>query len=418
MPQVGDGQLPERTVVAGQRDPAVQDARRPVRARDALQLDPSPGRRRGLADLVQELLRPPPQGDELDPQPVQLVELGIGRQLRVEDQLLGQAAGPLLPEFDEAEDLVVLLVLAQARRWRSRRLGCRRPGPKMPASPSAVGSAWRRSASRPARPRRERGSCGSRGRTMSPSCRPEPADRVEPAAHQLRVAGRRDAATVLGEERSLGDDVQAGEEGQPLVEDGAHDVAVAGVAEELQRQQRPDGTAGRDHLRAGETDCGQQLVEIGRDQHRARTGTGRRSWCGRTRGVRSSWRTSATSATAGRGRSGRSSSGRRGSLAKPSSLRIAATAAGLSDSPSRARARLMSWTERFCLRSATTCSRSAFAFRQDGPLGPWGRRSLAWADCGTDGPGPGSSRGVPETSSRLSRGETSTKNARRASYCR
>ena len=78
----------------------------------------------------------------------------------------------------------------------------------------------------------------------------------------------------------------------------------------------------------------------------------------RARGARSSWRTSATSAVTGRGWSGRSSSRRRGSLAKPSSLRIAATAAGLSDSPSRAKARLMSWTERFCFRRVTTCSRS------------------------------------------------------------
>ena len=51
--------------------------------------------------------------DELDSHPVQLVQVGIGRQLGVEDEFLGQMAGPLLPELDEAEDLIVLLVLAQ-----------------------------------------------------------------------------------------------------------------------------------------------------------------------------------------------------------------------------------------------------------------------------------------------------------------
>jgi len=61
-----------------------------------------------------------------------------------------------------------------------------------------------------------------------------------------------------------------------------------------------------------------------------------------------------------RGWSGRSSSPRRGSLANPSSSRIAATAAGLSDSSSRRGARLMSWTERFCFRSATTCFPQSF----------------------------------------------------------
>jgi hypothetical protein len=80
----------------------------------------------------------------------------------------------------------------------------------------------------------------------------EPADGVEPAAHQLGIARRIDPAAILGEERSLGDDVQSGEEGQPLIQDGAHDMAVACRPEELQRQERAQGAAGRDHLRSGE----------------------------------------------------------------------------------------------------------------------------------------------------------------------
>ena len=92
---------------------SVQDARGLVRPRGALQFDPPPGRRRCPGDRVEELRDPSPQRDELDPHPVQLVEVGVGRQLGVEDQFLGQPAGPLLPELDEAEDLVVLLVLAQ-----------------------------------------------------------------------------------------------------------------------------------------------------------------------------------------------------------------------------------------------------------------------------------------------------------------
>ena len=42
-----------------------------------------------------------------------MLEVGVGRQLGVEDQFLGEMAGALLPELDEAEDLVILLVLAQ-----------------------------------------------------------------------------------------------------------------------------------------------------------------------------------------------------------------------------------------------------------------------------------------------------------------
>ena len=152
---------------------------------------------------------------------------------------------------------------------------------------------------------------------------------------------------------------------------------VARIAEELQA---PAATAW--HNRPGPCPSRGSRSAPGarpgrRRPGRAGTGTGRRTWCGEWRGARSSWRTSATSATTGRGRSGRSSSRRRGSLAKPSSLRIAATAAGLSDSPSRAKARLMSWTERFCLRRATTCCRSRFCLPGGRPWRAGGDEEIA-----------------------------------------
>ena len=96
-----------------------------------------------------------------------------------------------------------------------------------------------------------------------PPSQPQPTDRIEPVAHQPGVATRRHAATVLGEERALGDRVESGEEGQPFVEDIAHDVTVARVAEELQGQQRPQGTAGRDHVRSGEAAARQDRVDVG-----------------------------------------------------------------------------------------------------------------------------------------------------------
>ena len=224
-----------------------------------------------------------------------------------------------------------------------------------------------------------------------PPLQAQAADRIEPAAHQLRVAGRVDAATVFGEERSLGDHVQPGEEGQPLVEDRAHDVAVACVAEELQGQQRPHGTAGRDHLRSGEAAACQDRVQVGGDQvgqeeeQAAELGVERAAGPSRVDGRRRH------RPRQDAGRSGRSSSPRRGSLAKPSSLKIAATAAGLSDSPSRAKARLMSWTERFCLRRATTCSPQPFLLAGRPALGRGERRIRARAGCGTGGRGRGSS---------------------------
>jgi len=86
--------------------------------------------------------------------------------------------------------------------------------------------------------------------------------------HELRGAGRRDAAAVLGEQSSLGNGIQASEEGEPLVEDRGHDMAVTGVAIELEAQQGPHGARGWDHLGPGQADPPDQLAEAERHEHR------------------------------------------------------------------------------------------------------------------------------------------------------
>jgi len=91
---------------------------------------------------------------------------------------------------------------------------------------------------------------------------------IEPVTHQFRVADRVDPATVFSQERSLGDDVQAGEEGQPLVQDHAHDMSMARRPEQLQGQERSHGRARRDHLRSGEPRFLEDAIEGNRSQHR------------------------------------------------------------------------------------------------------------------------------------------------------
>ena len=182
-------------------------------------------------------------------------------------ELLGEAAGPSLPEIDEADDLVLLLVLSQlpvgvAEDARFRVLGqeCQY---SLLASASLGDVVLL-----------DQGVLAVEGDGVEveverrPPLEAQAIDHVEPVAHQGWIAGRIDPATVFGAEGSLGDDVEAGEEGQPFVEDGTHDMAVAGAAEELQRQQRSQGAAGRDHLRAGEAATSQDRVQIGRDQIR------------------------------------------------------------------------------------------------------------------------------------------------------
>ena len=52
--------------------------------------------------------------DELNPQPVEFVEVGVGRQLGIENQFFFRVSPrPFLPEPDEAEALIILLILTQ-----------------------------------------------------------------------------------------------------------------------------------------------------------------------------------------------------------------------------------------------------------------------------------------------------------------
>ena len=47
---------------------------------------------------------------------IQLVEIRVGRQLGIKHQLLRQPTGSLLPKFDESQDFIILLFLAQIVR--------------------------------------------------------------------------------------------------------------------------------------------------------------------------------------------------------------------------------------------------------------------------------------------------------------
>ena len=73
---------------------------------------------------------------------------------------------------------------------------------------------------------------------------------VKPMPHEPRITGRGDAATVLREKRTLGNDVQPGEQCQPFVEHRAHHVRMPLGAEEFQGQQAPHRVGRGNHPRA------------------------------------------------------------------------------------------------------------------------------------------------------------------------
>ena len=265
--QVGDDHLTHRTVVIGQRDPPIENPRSRVLARDPLQLDLSPCRLRHLVDLPHQPRGAPAQRDELNTQPVELVELGVGRQLGIENQFFRVPPGTLLPEPNEAEDLIILLILTQFAVGvaKDARLGVlRQERQNALLSPTPLGHVMLLNQSILAME-----GDGVKIQVEGTTTRQtEPSHGVEPPAHQLGIAGRVDPATVLGQERPLGDDVQASKERQPLVQDYAHDMAVTRRPEELQCQQRAESGARWDHLRSREPRLTEHAIEGDRGEHR------------------------------------------------------------------------------------------------------------------------------------------------------
>src|SRR5438105_2592026 len=65
MSQVCRHQLTQRTLIVGECDPLVEDARRAVRPRDVLQFDPPPSRGRLRRDLLQQRGRSSAERDNL-----------------------------------------------------------------------------------------------------------------------------------------------------------------------------------------------------------------------------------------------------------------------------------------------------------------------------------------------------------------
>ena len=50
----------------------------------------------------------------MDPQAIELAELGVGRQLGIENQLLRISPRPVFPEPGETKDLVILVALGSS----------------------------------------------------------------------------------------------------------------------------------------------------------------------------------------------------------------------------------------------------------------------------------------------------------------
>ena len=113
MTQVGDAQLADGTNISGKGDFAVQDAWGTIGAQDIFEFNAPPGGYRFALNLPQEFTGAAPEGDESDPQLVEQIEIGIGGQLGIKDEVFGKRACALLPKGYELEDFIGLLAFAQ-----------------------------------------------------------------------------------------------------------------------------------------------------------------------------------------------------------------------------------------------------------------------------------------------------------------
>ncbi len=198
------------------------------------------------------------QGEEDDAAGLEPGQVGVGGEPGVEHQFGGLAAGALLPGIDEAQDLVVVGDLGGTRAGpgKGARLGV--------AGQEAEDSLLAAGALRDVVFFDEgvvavvgdgvevevEGAAGAEGAV-------EGAEGVVPALGEgIEQAGIA-AAGVLGEGGALGAGVEAGEQGDALVEHGGHDAGGPADAPELEGEQ---GAAGGDQLGAGQ--AGGEAVEI------------------------------------------------------------------------------------------------------------------------------------------------------------
>ena len=108
--EIGDEELAVGALVRTRL--LLEDAWLAVFAVGHVEGDGAPGRWRQVLDLGEEAGRAPAQGDEGDAGGIEPVEPLVGGELGIEDEVLRQLAVPAPPEFDEAEDFLGLLALA------------------------------------------------------------------------------------------------------------------------------------------------------------------------------------------------------------------------------------------------------------------------------------------------------------------
>lgn len=265
MAEVFDRKLADLAGVVGKGDFPVEDPGGAIRTGHSLQFNAPPGRDGLVSDLSEQFCGSPSQCHESNPHLVEAIEVGIGRELGIEDQLGRQLPRALFPELDEAQNLIVLIGLSNlsigvAEDPAGGILG--EEGQHTFLSSASLGDIVFFDES----------VLAMKGNGMEveieglPPLHAQFANGLEPKLHEYRIGCRIDAAAVFREKGSLGDLVETCKESQSFIEDISHDMGVAGSSKELKGQQRSDCMRGRDHFGAGEAGLLQDTVNRDRGQ--------------------------------------------------------------------------------------------------------------------------------------------------------
>ena len=258
--EVEDGDLADGAGEAGQVDGLIERARVAVAAADVGQPQALPVRVGRGSDGGQDLLGAAAKSEEADAELVELGEVGVGGEGAVEDEFARVVAGLILPSGGEAQDLVVLVLLADGGVGvaEDARVGVAgEEGEDALLAAAALGEVVFL----------DQGVVAVIGNGVEVEVEGvatgqfQVVDGVEPEAGELGVGAGVDAAGVCGEGGALGDSVQAAEEGEAGIAGLGADVGVAGAAVEFEGEQGAEGAVGGDPGAAGHGGLAQDVVE-------------------------------------------------------------------------------------------------------------------------------------------------------------
>ena len=264
--EVGDGDLAQGHRAGAQADLGCKDAGVAIAAPDVVQLDALPVLGGGVAQGLEHLGGAAAEGEEADALGVQLGEHGVGGEAGVEDEFGGQRAGALAEGVNEAQDGFVLVALLDGGVGEAEQavvgvageegedavLAARALGDEVLFDEGFVaveGDGVEVEV--------EGGAAGEGGEGLGG---------VEPAGGEGGDAAGVDAGGVLGEGGALGDGIEAGEEGEALVESVGHDAEGAADAPELEGEQGEGGAVGGDAVGAGEAGLLDERGEVELDE--------------------------------------------------------------------------------------------------------------------------------------------------------